>query len=74
MDRYRNLGCDSNVVAYEIGANFIKVQFRGGAIYLYTEQSAGTAYISRMQALALAGRGLNGFINTFAKKLYASKQ
>ncbi len=30
MERYRNLGGDSGVVAYELGGNSITVEFRGG--------------------------------------------
>jgi hypothetical protein len=40
---------------------------------VYTNASAGGANIAEMQRLALAGRGLNGFINTTVRKLYASK-
>lgn len=28
MERYRNLGGNSGVYAYEIGSNYIKVQFK----------------------------------------------
>lgn len=35
MKRYRNLGENSGIVAYEDGENFIRVQFSDGSIYLY---------------------------------------
>jgi hypothetical protein len=41
MERYKNLGGDSGVVAYEIGADSIKVGFSDGSLYLYTYGSAG---------------------------------
>ena len=34
MERYQNLGGNSGVVAYEIGQDFIRVQFSDGSIYL----------------------------------------
>lgn len=73
MEHYKNLGGDSGVVAYEIGDNSIKVQFRDGALYLYNDQSAGHHNIEQMKALAIAGRGLNSFISRVVRKGYASK-
>lgn len=73
MISYKNLGGDSNVSAYESGADFIKVQFKDGSIYLYTYASAGGQNIEEMKRLANAGQGLNSFINTQVKHAYASK-
>ena len=73
MERYKNLGGDSGVSAYEIGDQCIKVQFRDGSVYLYTYQSAGAGNIERMKSLADAGQGLNSFIGLVVKKGYASK-
>lgn len=36
MERYKNLNGDSGVATYEIGQDFIRVEFKTGAIYLYT--------------------------------------
>jgi len=47
MERYKNLGGDSGVTAYEIGQGSITVQFKDGAVYLYNNQSAGGPAISR---------------------------
>ena len=74
MERYRNLGGDSGVVAYEIGADFIRVQFSDGSIYLYTNASAGPRNIEHMKQLASDGQGLNAFINTTVRKAYARKE
>jgi hypothetical protein len=63
MEQYRNINGDSGVVAYEIGDNSIKVEFKGAAKYLYTSQSAGASNIAEMHRLALAGSGLNSFIS-----------
>lgn len=73
MERYKNLGNDSGVSAYEIGENFIKIQFHDGALYLYNYQSAGIDNIEHMKKLAIAGQGLNSFINKVVRKKYASK-
>lgn len=73
MENYKNLGGDSNVAAYEIGSDSIKVQFRDGSLYTYTYQSAGQSNIEQMKTLAIAGQGLNSFINRVVKKNYATK-
>ena len=72
MEHYKNLGGDSGVVAYEIGSDFIKVQFRDGSLYLYNYQSAGQNNIEQMKNLAIGGIGLNGFIKRVVNKSYDS--
>ncbi len=74
MERYRNLNGDSGVVAYEVGPDFIRVQFSDGAIYLYTNASAGAHNIEHMKQLAKNGLGLNSFINLNVRKAYARKE
>lgn len=74
MKPYMNLGGDSNVSAYETGIDFIRVQFKDRSIYLYTSSSAGSHNIAKMKSLAEAGRGLNSYINTHVRKLYAKKE
>lgn len=73
MERYANNNGDSGVVAYEIGQGSIKVQFRDGMTYLYTNGSTGAANIAEMQRLARAGSGLNSYIKRVVKSGYASK-
>lgn len=73
MIRYKNLGGDSGVASYAIGADSIEVAFQDGSVYLYTYISTGREYIERMKVLAIAGRGLNAFINRYVKKRYAAK-
>ena len=73
MEPYKNLGGNSAVIAYEIGSDFIKVQFHDGWIYTYNDESAGHENIEYMKTLASAGRGLNGFISTVVKEQYVSK-
>lgn len=74
MKPYANLGRDSNVIAYENGADYIIVQFATGywKTYTYTNASAGSSVIQHMQRLADGGQGLNSFIST-NKPRYAGK-
>jgi len=72
MRPYRNLGDDSQVLAFEIGDDHIKVMFKDG-IYTYSNFSAGQENIEKMKTLALHGRGLNTFINDYVKDGYESK-
>ncbi len=73
MERYANLGRDSNIASYEFGAGSITVQFNDGSVYLYTNQSSGSKNLAEMQRLAQVGQGLNSFINRFVRKCYAQK-
>ncbi len=71
---YENLGGNSGVTAYQIGTDFIRVQFYNGAIYRYTYESAGHVKIERMKRLAKTGQGLNGYINRNVKYDYAERE
>jgi len=73
MQRYGNQSRESGVVAYDIDAGRIIVQFRNGERYLYTEDSAGAANIAKMQELARAGRGLSSFISQHVHDRYERK-
>ena len=73
MERYKNIGGDSNVLAYELGPNSITVQFNDGSIYAYTSQSVGAANLAELQRLAQAGQALNSYINRYVRKGYARK-
>lgn len=73
MPHYRNLAGDSGVVAYEIGADWIDVQFLNGAVYRYDARSVGRRDLAKMKSLAIAGRGLSSFIATEVRERYASK-
>lgn len=73
MQRYKDRSGKSGVVAYDIDAGSITIQFSGGDRYLYTEDSAGSANIARMQQLAQMGRGLSTFISQTIRSRYARK-
>lgn len=71
MNRYANLGGNSNVEAYEIGASFIRVKFYGtNKIYAYSYNSAGMENVEKAKLLAINGQGLNSFIMRSMKYLY----
>ena len=75
MEAYRDWDHDSNIVAYEIGDDFITVQFRDGRyhFYTYTCGSAGSHHIEEMKRLARLGDGLNAYISEH-KPPYHSKR
>lgn len=68
MQRYKNLGGRSGVVGYEIGDNYIVVQFIRGkdTFYNYTYASAGQTAIETMKRLAEQGSGLGSYISSKA--------
>ena len=71
MQLYRNLSNDSGVHSFEIGIDYIQVNFSGTSrIYTYSYSSAGEIHIEQMKYLALSGKGLNSYINKHTKKLY----
>ena len=64
MENYRSTsGKQSGVTAYEIGTDFIKVQFIKGSIYEYTYSRDGKNNVEIMKAKARAQNGLATFIS-----------
>ena len=72
MIRYKDIDRDSNVFAYELGPDYIRIQFKTGKVYLYTNASAGVQNIKQMKDLAELGNGLNSFIMRNVKDRYES--
>lgn len=70
MEKYKNLSRDSSVYAYEIGMNYIDVQFNDGSIYRYSYKSAGSSNVEQMKRYAQVGDGLGSFIQRKVRKLY----
>ena len=71
MERYRNSGGDSGISSYEIGTDFIIVEFTGTfRTYRYSYRNAGQHHVENMKRLARGGSGLNGYINRYVKNLY----
>ena len=78
MENYKNLGGDSNVISYEIGEDFIDVEFNPSLVfsyttYRYTYGSAGDTNVEEMKELARKGEGLSAFINEQVKTNYSKK-
>lgn len=73
MTPYRDWDHNSGVSAYDLGPSHIDVQFKDGAVYRYTNFSAGAGNIATMAQLARAGDGLNAFINSHVRHRYAQK-
>lgn len=74
MQPYINASGKSNIDAYEIGPDNIKVRFADGTTYTYDYDSTGEDNVDEMKRLAESGSGLNGFINKFAKESYADTE
>ena len=71
MERYRNASGNSGVTAYEIGPDYIRVQFSNTpATYTYSYQRAGSIHVENMKDLARSGSGLGTYINRHTKYLY----
>lgn len=73
MERYANLGRDSGVLSFEIGLDFIVVEFRKGGSYLYTYRLPGKFHVEQMKGLAQRGEGLGTYINKYVGKRYEQK-
>lgn len=73
MIRYKNISKNSGVSAYEIGIDYIIVQFIDNRKYRYTYQSAGKDNIEEMKKRAEVGKGLSTFISTTIREKFASK-
>ncbi len=73
MKQYKNLSGNSGVSAYAVADDAILVEFRRGAVYLYTDESVGPVNRSKMQTLAALGKGLCTFITQQVRADYAKK-
>lgn len=73
MTPYKNLHGNSGVTGYEIGDDYIKVQFDYDAVYLYTIKSTGKKHIAKMKQLAREGNGLSTYISQYVKDNFESK-
>lgn len=71
MQKYKNLGGNSGVEAFEISTDSITVRFyKSSKLYTYSYQSAGVEKVEQMKKLALSGHGLNEFIYRYARNDY----
>jgi hypothetical protein len=63
MTPYENRSGDSPITSYEIGIDHIIVEYRDSWRYLYRYGGAGRVAVEEMKRLALAGKGLSGYIS-----------
>ena len=72
---YANNSGISGVSRYRVGPTWIEVTFKSGSArtYMYTYASASPARVETMKRLAVAGWGLNRYINHLVGRDYASK-
>jgi len=69
MQRYADIGNDSGVSSFAIGDSYIDVWFKNGSrSYRYSYRSAGQYHVENMKRLAMAGDGLQSYINSNVKK------
>lgn len=73
MSKYGDLNGNSDILAYEIGGDYIIIEFKDGKFYKYNYASAGIDCIENMKKLAVQGSGLNGYISTIVQKNYVDK-
>jgi hypothetical protein len=71
MTPYKNH--NSGVTAYALGKDSIRIRFKEGSVYLYTNKVTGSEHVRQMKKLAKEGRGLSTFISTVVKNKYAEK-
>ena len=70
---YKNRHRDSGVSAFEIGDDYIKVEFIDGPLYLYNHEVPGPRKVAAMKKLALDGEGLSTYISRHVRNQYASR-
>lgn len=71
MEKYRNSSGNSGVYSYEIGNDYIIIQFSSGQTYKYSYNGkAGSFHVEKMKTLARSVSGLNSYINNFVKYKY----
>lgn len=71
MQQYRNLSGNSGVLAFETTVDSITIEFRSGGIYLYNYVRPGQVHVEQMKSLAVAGKGLNTYINKYVREQFA---
>jgi hypothetical protein len=76
MKRYGNHSGNSGVAFFEDGPDCIKVQFveSDRVMYVYDHVVLGPVEVTRMKALAAAGRGLGTYISQHARERFRRKE
>lgn len=74
MQPYGDHAKSHGVVAYEIHAESIDVEFTSGWIYHFSYVQPGQLRVDRMKELAQSGRGLSTFISKHVKNRFESRR
>lgn len=70
MQKYKDKDNDSGIVAYEIGDDYIRVEYESGDIFTYNYEKAGKQRVEKMKELAKKGEGLNAYIYKYIIPIY----
>lgn len=71
MQKYDNKSGDSGIKAFEIGEDFILVEFVGRKEpYKYSYDMPGNFHVEQMKKLALSGKGLASYISKYVRDNY----
>ena len=71
--RYQNVGGKSKVERYHLAKDAVTIEFADCSKYIYTNQSATPVNIAKMKELAVAGKGLDAFIDKNVKDRFERK-
>ena len=74
MEPYGDHTRQHGVIAYEVGPDWIVVEFTSGWIYHFSHEKPGQLRVDRMKALARSGKGLSTFISKHVKNRYAGRR
>ena len=69
---YKNLNGESGIKAYEIheNNNAIDIEFASGGVYTYHRANIGDIHFNVICELAVAGAGLNAYLNRLRQQGY----
>ena len=74
MTPYRGNPKKHGVLAYEIQAEAIDIEFTSGWIYRFSYEKPGALRVERMKELAESGQGLSTFISKHVKNRFESRR
>lgn len=72
MQLYKNKSGTSGVTRFQIGSDYIKIEFHPGHIYTYNYIIPGEEHVEKMKELALKGEGLSTYISQNVREKYYS--
>lgn len=64
---------NAGVSAYEMFKDGIKLEFKDGGTYSYTNRKPGKDHVKNMKTLAISGSGLTTYVNQNVRDNYDEK-